>query len=188
MLANALRRASGSLGLTFPRLRGEESDLDRTLCQIRKEAFYAPTPWTVARQMLELATVGPEDTVYDLGSGDGRIPIMAAQEFGCRSVGIELDEKLLAYAQERVRRYGLEDRVRFRREDFFEARFEAATVVTLYLLSQVNGYLAPWLASQLGKRARVVALDYEVPGWRMEKAESVKSEGNVDYTLFLYRR
>ena len=138
--------------------------------------------------MLELADVKADDVVYDPGSGDGRIPIMAAQEFGCRAVGIELDEKLCRHAEEKVKEYGLQDRVSFQREDFFKADFRPATVVTLYLLTQVNGHLGPRLASQLRSGARVVSLDYEVPGWRAEKSSVVKSEGNVEYTLYLYRR
>jgi len=155
---------------------------------MRTAAFFAPTPWAVCRQMLEAAKVQPGDLLYDLGSGDGRIPILAAQEFGARSVGIELDEKLRRYAEERAQEYGLADRVKFRAEDFFKADLRDATVVTLYLLTQVNGYLGPRLASQLGKGARVVALDYPVPAWREESSHQVKSEGNVDYTIFLYRR
>jgi SAM-dependent methyltransferase len=162
--------------------------LDQALKEMRTAAFFAPTPWAVCRQMLEFAEVGPSDVVYDLGSGDGRIPIMAAQEFGAQAVGIELDEKLRRHAEEKVRDYGLIERVSFRSEDFFKADLRDATVVTLYLLTQVNGYLGPRMASQLTKGVRVVALDYPVPGWREEKTKPVKSEGNVDYDLYLYRR
>ncbi|MGZ4861156.1 MAG: hypothetical protein ACXV8M_16470 [Candidatus Angelobacter sp.] len=84
--------------------------------------------------------------------------------------------------------YGLQDRVTFRQEDFFKADLRAASVVTLYLLTQVNGHLGPRMAGQLGKGARVVSLDYEVPGWRAEKTATAISEGNADYTLYLYRR
>lgn len=172
----------------FGRRREASTGLEQALKEMRTAAFFAPTPWAVARQMLEFAEVGPKDLVYDLGSGDGRIPIMAAQEFGARAVGIELDEKLRSHAEEQAREYGLAERVAFRSEDFFKADLRDATVVTLYLLTQVNGYLGPRLASQLAKGVRVVALDYPVPGWRQEKSMPVKSEGNVDYELFLYRR
>jgi SAM-dependent methyltransferase len=172
----------------FRRRRSSASELEQALAQLRTAAFFAPTPWAVARQMLELAQVQPNDLVYDLGSGDGRIPIMAAQEFGASSVGIELDEKLRRHAEERACEYGLEERVRFRSEDFFKADLRDATVVTLYLLTQINGHLGPRMASQLAKGTRVVTLDYPVPGWRAEKELPVKSEGNVDYILYLYRR
>jgi SAM-dependent methyltransferase len=172
----------------FRRRRKTAVGLEQALKEMRTAAFFAPTPWAVCRQMLEFAQVSPSDLVYDLGSGDGRIPIMAAQEFGARAVGIELDEKLRKHAEEKVRDYGLAERVLFRSEDFFKADLHDATVVTLYLLTQVNGYLGPRMASQLAKGTRVVALDYPVPGWRQEKTLPVKSEGNVDYDLFLYRR
>jgi len=172
----------------FRRRRNAPTGLEQALKQMRTAAFFAPTPWAVARQMLEFAEVGPADLLYDLGSGDGRIPIMAAQEFGARAVRIELDEKLRRYAEEKAIDSGLAERVSFRAEDFFKADLGDATVVSLYLLTQVNGYLGPRLASQLRKGARVVALDYPVPGWREEKSIPVKSEGNVDYNLFLYRR
>lgn len=168
--------------------RTEPGSLEETLAQLTKSVFFAPTPWAIARQMLEAADVQPSDVVYDLGSGDGRISIMAAQEFGARAVGIELDEKLCRHAQEKTVEYGLQDRVRFRQEDFFKADLHDATVVTLYLLTQVNGYLGPKLASQLKPGSRVISLDYPVPGWRAEKEFPARSEGNVDYTLYLYRR
>jgi SAM-dependent methyltransferase len=172
----------------FRRRRTTTSSLEQVLEELRTASFFAPTPWAVARQMLELAEVRPADLLYDLGSGDGRIPIMAAQEFGCRAVGIEMDEKLCRHAEEKAREYGLAERVSFHREDFFKASLRDASVVTLYLLTQVNGYLGPKLASQLPGGARVVSLDYPVPGWREERSLPVKSEGNVEYMLYLYRR
>jgi SAM-dependent methyltransferase len=176
------------MAFSWFRRRDAAGSLEDTLVQLRSAAFFAPTPWAVAREMLELAQAKPGDLLYDLGSGDGRIPIMAAQEFGCRAVGIELDEKLRRHAEEKAREYGLEKQVAFRSEDFFHADMRDATVVTLYLLSAVNGHLGPRLASQLSKGARVVSLDYEIPGWRFVESKAVKSEGSVDYTLYLYRR
>lgn len=149
---------------------------------------FCPTPWAVVRQMLELAEVKPEDVVYDLGSGDGRIPILAAQEFGCRAVGIECDPELFRQSTEKVHDLELDDRVRFLNQDFFQADLRPATVVTLYLLSAVNGRLQERMASHLRTGSRVIALDYGVPGWQAERYVPVKSEGNVDYTLHLYRR
>src|SRR5215472_8331122 len=141
----------------FRRRRDASTGLEAALKQMRTAAFFAPTPWAVCRQMLELAEVGPDDMVYDLGSGDGRIPIMAAQEFGARAVGIELDAKLRRHAEEKAGEFGLTERVSFRSEDFFKCDLRDATVVTLYLLTQVNGYLGPRMASQLTKGTRVVS-------------------------------
>jgi SAM-dependent methyltransferase len=172
----------------FHRNKNAAGSLEQALEQLRTSCFFSPTPWAVARQMLELADLRPEDLLYDLGSGDGRIPIMAAQEFGCRAVGIELDEKLRLHSAGKAMEYGLAEQVAFRGEDFFKADLRDATVVTLYLLTAVNGHLGPRLASQLRKGTRIVSLDYEVPGWRAEKSVPVKSEGDVDYVLHLYRR
>ena len=149
---------------------------------------YCPTPFAVARQMLEFASVGPADVVYDLGSGDGRIPILAAQEFGCRAVGVEINGKLWRDSNDLVKRLRLEERVQFQRGSFFETDVRAATVVTLYLLTATNAALQFHLASQLQSGARVVTIDYPVPGWRTEQQVEVKSENNVSYTMFLYRR
>jgi SAM-dependent methyltransferase len=170
------------------RPRQSAGSIEQALEELRTASFFAPTPWAVCRQMLELAEIKPDDLLYDLGSGDGRLPIMAAQEFGCRAVGIELDGKLCRHAQEKVREYGLEQRVVFRQEDFFKAEMRDATAVVLYLLTQVNGHLGPRMASQLSPGTRVVSLDYPIPGWKQEKEIAVKSEGDVEYTLYLYRR
>jgi hypothetical protein len=149
---------------------------------------FCPTPFAIARQMLELAGVGPGDIIYDLGSGDGRIPILAAQEFGCRAVGVENNCKRWRSSSEFVKRLGLEEKVEIRRGSLFEADVRPATVVTLYLLTVTNGILQFHLASQLRPGARVVTVDYPVPGWRPEQEVPVRSENGVPYTLFLYRR
>src|SRR5260370_26811196 len=127
----------------FRRRRTAASGLDQALKQMRTAAFFAPTPWAVCRQMLEFGEVGPTDLLYDLGSGDGRIPIMAAQEFGARAVGIELDEKLRKHAEDKAREYALADRLSFPSHHFFKTDLPVATVVLLYLLPQPTAYLAP---------------------------------------------
>jgi SAM-dependent methyltransferase len=163
-------------------------ELEEQLAGLRSAAPYVPTPWSIARRMLEMAEVGPDDIVYDLGSGDGRIPVLAAQEFGCKAVGIERDRDLCRYSEDRVAELGLEKQVTFQCADFFQADFRPATVVTMYLLSAVNGQLQPRLASHLKPGSRVVALDFEVPGWRSERTATVCSEASVEYTLLLYLR
>lgn len=162
--------------------------LQHTLSTVKTAAHFCSTPWSVVREILELAEVGPADILYDLGSGDGRIPILAAQEFGCRAVGIELDRDLFEYSARRVLELKLQSRVSFVHGNFFEADLSAATIVVLYLLSAVNGHLRARLASQLRAGSRVVAIDFDVPGWRAERTVSVVSDGNVEYVLYLYRR
>ena len=151
-------------------------------------AEFYPTPLCVARQMLELAETSPQDVVYDLGSGDGRIPILAAQEFGCHAVGIEMDDGLYRYSVARVAELELEKQVGFQRLNFFAADFRPATVVTLYLLGTVNEQLQPRLGSHLRTGARIVSLDFPVPGWNPEDVRQVHSVNEVAYTLYLYRR
>lgn len=162
--------------------------LEESLARLHSAVDFVPTPWGIARRMLELAAARPEDRVYDLGSGDGRIPILAAQEFGCTAVGIERDLELWRYSDRKLGELDLRNQVRFECMDFFEADLRPATVVTLYLLSAVNGQLQSRLASHLRPGSRVVALDFEVPGWRPARTAKVISEGNVEYTLFLYLR
>lgn len=162
--------------------------LKESLAALRQAALFVPTPWGIARQMLEFAKAGPEDTVYDLGSGDGRIPILAAQEFGCTAVGVELDADLCAHSRAQVEELGLEGQVSFECADLFRADVRQASIVTLYLLSDVNGHIRPRLASQLKPGARIVAVDFEVPGWRPACTCKVLSEAGVEYALFLYER
>ncbi len=162
--------------------------LEESVARLHKVVEFVPTPWEIARRMLELAAVTPEDTLYDLGSGDGRIPVLAAQEFGCKAVGIERDRELCRYADRRVQELQLQKQVQFQCADFFEADLRPATVVTLYLLSAVNGQLQSRLASHLRPGSRVVALDFEVPGWRPARTIKAISEASIEYTLFLYLR
>ena len=104
---------------------------------------YVPTPMDIAQKMLELAKVRSDDVVYDLGSGDGRIVILAAQKFGARAVGVELNSDLYEESSKRVRDLGLEHRVEIMHENMFDVNIRHATVVTLYLLTKVNERLRP---------------------------------------------
>lgn len=130
------------------------------------DVTYEPTPLPVVRKMLRLAQVGPEDRVYDLGSGDGRIPILAASEFGARAVGIDIDPQRIREAEENARTAGVSDRVRFRNEDLFEADIRDATVVTLFLSREVNLRLRPRLLRQLAPGTRVVSYWHDLGTWR----------------------
>ena len=113
------------------------------VCAWASEVPYVPTPMAVVDTMLSLAAVGPADTVYDLGSGDGRIVIKAAKRFGAREVGIERDAALVAHSQAAARQSGVTDQATFLQQDIFQADFRHATVVTLYLLPDVNLQLRP---------------------------------------------
>ena len=127
---------------------------------------YEPTPQPVVREMLRLAGVGPGDLVYDLGSGDGRIPITAAREFGAQGVGIDIDPQRIRESEANARDAGVTDRVRFRNEDLFEADFSDATVVTLFLYPDLNLNLRPRLLSELAPGTRVVSYYHDMGDWK----------------------
>jgi cyclopropane fatty-acyl-phospholipid synthase-like methyltransferase len=121
------------------------------------DVVYVPTPQPVVDAMLTLAAVTDKDVVYDLGCGDGRIPITAAQKFGARGVGIDIDPKRIEEANENAKAAGVTDKVTFLTQDLFESDISAATVVTLYLLPSLNEKLMPKLKSELKPGTRVVS-------------------------------
>ena len=133
------------------------------------------TPPVVAVEMLRLAGVTKDDVVYDLGSGDGRIVIAAAQEFGARGVGFEIEPDLVAEAQRNARRAKVADRTRFVQQDIFEADLSEATVVTMYLGADVNERMRPRLLAQLKPGSRIVSHDFPMGDWKPERV--VKFQG-----------
>jgi len=149
---------------------------------------FVPTPLDVAQKMLEVAKVQPDDVVYDLGSGDGRIVILAAQKFGARAVGVELNSDLYEESSERIRKLGLQGRAQILHENMFEVNVRHATVVTLYLLTAVNERLRPMLERQLRSGARIVSHDFQVPGWQPEQAVDFISKNGVATKVILYVR
>lgn len=149
---------------------------------------YVPTPQDIVEKMLELANVQPDDVVYDLGSGDGRIVITAAQKFGARAVGVELDPDLYKQSSDRIKELGLEGQAQVLHENMFSVNVHRATVVTLYLLTAVNEKLRPMLEKQLRPGARIVSHDFQVPGWEPEKTIDVLSKNGISHKLYLYVR
>lgn len=126
---------------------------------------FASTRQPVVERMLKVANVSEEDVVYDLGSGDGRIVITAAEQHNARGVGIEIDPSLVREARQKAEEAGVASQVEFRREDMFEADFSEATVVALYLFSNTNKKLRPELFEQLEPGARVVSHDFDMGNW-----------------------
>jgi len=139
------------------------------------------TPSAVVDTMMQLADVGEDDRVYDLGSGDGRIVIAAAAAHGAHAVGIELQPELITLSNENAEAAGVTERVEFVEGDLFETDFSEATVVMLYLQPKVNRRLAPLLLEQLPTGTRVVSHRYEIDDW--DPVERVKVEGRW---VFLY--
>ena len=133
------------------------------------DVIYVPTPQEVVDEMLKVAKVGKGDVLYDLGSGDGRIPVTAAKRFGIRAVGIDIDPERIQEAKENARKNGVEKLVTFRNEDLFETDFREATVVTLYLLPDLNVKLRPRLLKELKPGTRIVSHQFDMGDWKPEK-------------------
>jgi hypothetical protein len=152
-------------------------------------APFVPTPPEVVARMLEVADVGPEDLVYDLGCGDGRMVIAAAKTRGARGVGVELDADLVAQCRAAAKREGVGDRVRFLRLDATTVRLAEATVLLLYLLPESLEVLAPRFERDLRPGARIVSHDYKIPGWddRIVHTEVLPGQGRRDHRIILYR-
>ncbi|MCC6900849.1 MAG: class I SAM-dependent methyltransferase [Polyangiaceae bacterium] len=130
---------------------------------------YVPTPWPIVDDLLKLADITAKDTVYDLGSGDGRLVIEAAKRYGARGTGIELDPKLVALAAASAKREGVDARVRFVQGDLFETSFADASVVTLYLLPRFVTRLVPRFREELKPGTRIVSHDYPLSPWPPDK-------------------
>jgi SAM-dependent methyltransferase len=137
------------------------------------EALYLPTPQPVVAAMLRLAGVSRSDVVYDLGSGDGRIPIAAARDHGARGVGIELDGRLVERARCHAREAGVQRRVEFRQQDLFDTDLRGATVVTLFLLPEMNRRLAPKLRAQVQSGTRIVSHRFSLGDWPPDRSIEV---------------
>ena len=137
------------------------------------------TPPEVVDEILRIARVGPDDVVYDLGSGDGRIAIAAARKFGIKAVGIDIDPERIREANENARKAGVTNLVQFKQEDLFKADFSDATVVTLYLLPDLNVKLRPRLWEELKPGTRIVSHQFDMGTWKPEKR--LESNGRVVY-------
>jgi SAM-dependent methyltransferase len=157
----------------------------RALAQItaampRLDVPYVPTPQDVVDKMLDLARVGKNDTLFDLGCGDGRIVVTAAKARGARGTGIDIDPVRIAEATENAKKAGVSDRAKFRVGDLFKTDFSTATVVTLYLLPNINAKLRPQLWKQLKVGTRVVSHAFDMGSeWPAEK--TVEVDGRTIY-------
>ncbi|WP_352431648.1 methyltransferase domain-containing protein [Pyrinomonas sp.] len=140
---------------------------------------YVPTPPEVVDEMLRMAAVTKDDVVYDLGCGDGRIVIAAAKKYGARGVGVDIDPQRIKEAHENARKEGVADRVKFIQQDLFQTDLSEATVVTLYLLPDINLKLRPKLWRELRSGARVVSHAFTMGDWEPERTANV--DGRMVY-------
>jgi SAM-dependent methyltransferase len=134
---------------------------------------FVPSPQVVVDEMLRLADVKKDDFVIDLGSGDGRILITAAQKFGARGIGVDLDESLIAQSEANAQAAGVSDRVEFLKQDLFKTDLSRATVITMYLLPGVNMRLRPALLA-LKPGTRIVAHDFELGDWKPDAKVTIR--------------
>jgi len=148
-------------------------------------APFVTTPMEVVDKMLEVAGGTPKDVVYDLGSGDGRIVLRAAEKYGARAVGVELDHGLAVESAERAKELKLDKLVTIIEGDLFKTDLQPATVVTVYLLLQANDRLRPVLEKELRPGTRVVAHDIRIPGWETAREEAV-TIGTGTHYVYLY--
>lgn len=151
----------------------------------RSVAPYVPSPPMVVERMLAIADVKPKDVVYDLGSGDGRIVIAAAQDLGAKAVGVELNAILAEETTKRIKELGLENRARIIQGDLHDVDLSEATVVTLYLLTSSNLALKPILEKQLKAGTRVVSHDFVIMGWTPVKTDTLQGPGRP-HNIYLY--
>jgi ribosomal protein L11 methylase PrmA len=143
------------------------------------DVIFVPTPQEVVEDMLRLANVQKGDVLYDLGSGDGRIAITAARKYGIKATGIDIDPERIREANENAKKAGVTDLVRFRQENLFTADFKDATVITLYLLPDLNVKLRPKLWNELKPGTRIVSHQFEMGAWKPEKR--LESNGRTIY-------
>jgi SAM-dependent methyltransferase len=151
-----------------------------------ESAITVPTPADIVAKMLELANVDRDDVLYDLGCGDGRIVVAAAVRYGCRAVGYDIHPVKVRQSRERVRLHGVDKLVRIEQQDIFQLDLREASVITLYLLPEMNDRLVPQL-QQLQDGSRVVCHEFPIDGFEHDQLLSLKSrEDGVRHDIYLY--
>lgn len=147
---------------------------------------YVPTPQDVVERMLELAQVKKGDVVYDLGSGDGRIVVTAAKKYGVRAIGFEIDPERIKESHENIKKAGVAHLVEIRQQDIRGVDLAPASVLTMYLLPEVNLMLRPNIWKQMKPGSRVVSHDFDMGDWKPIKTENIKDSSGWDHTLYLW--
>jgi len=158
----------------------ESGEITRT-----PDVHFVPTPQEVVDRMLELAQVTKDDVVYDLGCGDGRIVVTAAKKFGCKAIGFDIDPKRVKESQENVSKNEVEALVTIQNADIFELDLTPASVVTLYLLPQLNVRLIPQL-KELKPGSRIVSHDFDMRGVEPDAVENLTCENGISHTIYFW--
>ena len=157
--------------------------------EAEKLAPYYPTPLTIVEKMLDLGGLKAGEKMFDLGSGDGRIVIMAAQKYHADATGIEMVDDLYRQSMLKIRTLGLDKTARIIRGDIFKQDYSSANLLTIYLLPVSNDKVRPLLEKQLKKGVRVVSHDFPFRDWTAEREVTIEDDGEGrSHTLYLYRR
>ena len=152
----------------------------------KKIVPYVPTPQEVVERMLELAGVKKGDVVYDLGSGDGRIVVTAAKKYGVKAIGFEIDPERIKESHENIKKAGVGNLVEIRQQDIRTVDLSQASVLTMYLLPEVNLMIRPNIWKQMKPGSRVVSHDFDMGDWKALKTENIKDASGWDHTLYLW--
>jgi SAM-dependent methyltransferase len=180
----ALLAASVGWAAAMPAYAGPGQAATQEAPKRSPDVIFVPTPQEVVDAMLDLAKVTAKDVIYDLGSGDGRIPVTAARKFGARGVGIDIDPQRIAEANANAEREGVTDKVKFLNQDLFTSNISEATVVTLYLLPSLNVKLMPKLRAELRPGTRIVSHSFDMMGqWPPEKEIEVNGRKVYYWTI-----
>jgi predicted RNA methylase len=157
--------------------------------EVEKLAPYYPTPETIVEKMLQFGGLKAGEKMFDLGSGDGRIVIMAAQKYHADATGVEFDTDLWKQSTERIKGLGLQKTARIIHGDILKQDFSSADLITVYLLPVSNEKVRPMMEKQLKKSTRVVAHDFEIAGWTADEVQNIEDDGEGrSHTLYLYKR
>jgi len=151
----------------------------------RPDVIFVPTPQDVVDKMLELAKVGKDDVVYDLGCGDGRIVVTAAKKFGCKATGFDVDDDRIKESNDNVKKAGVGKLVEIKQQDIFKLDLSKANVVTLYLLPDLNVKLVPQL-EKMKEGSRIVSHSFDMRGYKPDKTVTVSTKEGVDHTIYLW--
>jgi precorrin-6B methylase 2 len=186
LMAGLLSFGAVAAGLVLQSLPAVAQPAQKFEDEGKKIVPYVPTPQEVVERMLELAQVKKGDVVYDLGSGDGRIVVTAAKKYGVRAIGFEIDPERIKESAENIKKAGVGHLVEIRQQDIRTVDLSPASVLTMYLLPEVNLMIRPNIWKQMKPGSRVVSHDFDMGDWKPLKTENIKDGSSWDHTLYLW--
>jgi precorrin-6B methylase 2 len=186
LMAGLLSFGAGVAGLVLQSLPAVAQPAQKFEDEGKKIVPYVPTPQEVVERMLELAQVKKGDVVYDLGSGDGRIVVTAAKKYGVRAIGFEIDPERIKESADNIKKAGVGHLVEIRQQDIRTVDLSPASVLTMYLLPEVNLMIRPNIWKQMKPGSRVVSHDFDMGDWKPLKTENIKDGSSWDHTLYLW--